>query len=74
MSEYADDLEQYAEDLEQYYLEELEIYSDTSNINDLELTLDNFTDIDILMIQLLEDLMIMNIKVMLMFYLLRNIR
>jgi myosin protein heavy chain/myosin heavy chain 6/7 len=74
MSKYADDMEEYAEDLEQYYLEELEIYSDTSNINDLELTLDNFTDIDILMIQVLEDLMIMNIKVMLMFYLLRNIR
>ncbi|MFM6157867.1 MAG: hypothetical protein ACKPE3_33560 [Sphaerospermopsis kisseleviana] len=36
MSQYADDLEQYAEDLEQYYLEQLETYSDSSNINELE--------------------------------------
>ncbi|MBE9057447.1 hypothetical protein [Sphaerospermopsis sp. LEGE 08334] len=36
MSQYADELEQYAEDLEQYYLEKLETYSDTPNINKLE--------------------------------------
>ncbi|MBD2570799.1 hypothetical protein [Anabaena lutea] len=36
MSQYADDIEQYAEDLEQYYLEELETYTYTSNINELE--------------------------------------
>ncbi|MBE9234888.1 hypothetical protein IQ227_02235 [Anabaena aphanizomenioides LEGE 00250] len=74
LEKYADDLEQYAEDLEQYYLEELETYSDTININDVELTLDNFTDIDILMIEFLEELMTMNIKFILMSYLLRNIR
>lgn len=36
MSQYADDLEQYAEDLEQYYLEELEIYPDTYDMNEVE--------------------------------------
>lgn len=36
LEQYADDLEQYAEDLEQYYLEKLETYSDTPNINKLE--------------------------------------
>ncbi|WP_104388588.1 hypothetical protein [Cuspidothrix issatschenkoi] len=36
MSQYADDLEQYAEDLENYYLEKLDTYTYTSNINELE--------------------------------------
>ncbi len=36
LEKYVEDLEQYAEDLENYYLEKLEPYSDTPDINELE--------------------------------------